>query len=681
MSFVVALALAVGALVAAPFLAHLLRRSRAEEREFPPAHLVPVAEPVARQRSRLEDRSLLAVRALMVFALAVLGATPLVRCSRLSIARQSGGSVALAIIVDDSLSMRARTATGRTRFELASAGARDLLAAAREGDAVAIVAAGAPARLTLSATTDLGAARRALAALRVSDRPTDLESAVQLARSSVKALPHPDRKVILLSDFAGAAIPSGEPAVWAPLAELRKPSDDCGVVSAASRGRRVTASIACSSGQAARGRLLELVVADAESAGKSDGGPDAPKAKTGDVVASAKLDPRGGEQSVSLEPSVLSVGLEARLTGKDAIAEDDRAPVAPESQMLGLGVLSDVATATATTGGATVVEQALEALSLEVSVRPLSTLPDDAKELAGLAVLLLDDPSGIAPEARGALMEWLERGGVAATCLGPSAESVQLGTTLEPFARGAVRWEATKSKGVDPTSLAWLGEPGASLASLAPRGRARLDSALPAGAKVIARWDDAQPFLVEQTVGRGVALSLALPTSPDESDLALRPGFLALLEHLIDQASRRVGPQRSVAGTPWTFPASSRVEVEGPEGPLKTEATSAGTEAQRAVVPDRVGRYRVSVDGNGERRIVTLDAGEVTTAPKEPDKADARVVTGGVDERVDVSSEVALSLLALLALELVIRAASRFRPKRARRRGDPPARASASAGG
>ncbi|MCC6899328.1 MAG: VWA domain-containing protein [Polyangiaceae bacterium] len=668
MTFAVGLALAVAAFVVVPFVAHLLRRSRADEREFPPAHLVPVVEPVARQRSRLEDRVLFGVRAAMILALAVLGATPLVRCSRLSIARQSGGSVALAIVVDDSLSMRSLTPSGKSRFDLARGGARELLAAAREGDAVAVILAGAPARVALSATTDLGAARRVIAELEVTDRPTDLAAAVQLGRSAVKPLPHVDRKVVLLSDFAGAPVPNGEPAVWAPMAELRKAMDDCAVVSAVSHGRRVSATVACSSAQAARGRSLDLAVST-QAATAPDAG--APLAKTGEVVASAKLDPRAGEQTVSLEPSTLGAGLDAQLSGKDSIAEDDRAPVAPEAQGLGVAVISDVATSSATTGGATVVEQALEALALDVGVKPLPTLPDDAKELERFAALVLDDPGGLTPEARAALGEWLERGGVALGLLGPRAESVQLGTTLEPFVSGALSWGTTKSGGVDPKSIAWLGAPGASLSSLAPRGRVRLESALAPGATVLARWDDGEPFMVEKRVGRGLTLTVSLPSAPDHSDLALRPGFLALLEHVIEQSERRAGPRRSVAGTPWAFPAGSRVEIDGPRGPLARE-TASGAETERAFVPSRVGRYRVRVEGTTEQRIVTLDPAEITTAPHEPDQHDERVVTSGVDNQVDASSEVALALLALLALELVLRATRRLAPRRNRRRADRP---------
>jgi hypothetical protein len=265
MSFLVAAALAVAVMIVVPVVAHLLRRSRAEEREFPPAGLVPVASPVARQRSRLEDRALLGVRTLLILALAALGATPLVRCERLSLARNSGASVALGLVIDDSQSMRAELPSGKTRFAVAIKGARELLSATREGDAVAIVCAGAPARLILAATTDLAIAKKTLDELTPSDRATDLSSAVQLARSSIKQLPQIDHRVVLLSDLAAPPTPEGDPAAWAPLAELRTHVDDCGIVSAESRGKRVAVTVTCSSGRAAEQRSVELVVGSGES--------------------------------------------------------------------------------------------------------------------------------------------------------------------------------------------------------------------------------------------------------------------------------------------------------------------------------------------------------------------------------------------------------------------------------
>src|SRR3954468_6253301 len=203
MSFVTVLALGLSLLVVAPTLAHLLRRGRANEQPFPPAALVPVTRATARERSRLQDRGLLLLRALMIICLALLGAGPLVRCSRVALGRSGGASVAIAIVVDDSASMRTRLPTGKTRFARAIEGARELLASAREGDAVALIQAGKPARLSLAAGTDLQAAARAVSELRPTDRATDLGAAIALAHAALSSLPHKDKRVVLLSDLAG----------------------------------------------------------------------------------------------------------------------------------------------------------------------------------------------------------------------------------------------------------------------------------------------------------------------------------------------------------------------------------------------------------------------------------------------------------------------------------------------
>src|SRR5262249_26230727 len=101
MTFLSSLALAIGLLVVVPYVAHRLRRQRATVHDFAPVHLVPAAPPQARRRAKLEDRPLLLVRAASILALAFLGASPFVRCSRVAMSR-SGTSVAVAIVLDDS---------------------------------------------------------------------------------------------------------------------------------------------------------------------------------------------------------------------------------------------------------------------------------------------------------------------------------------------------------------------------------------------------------------------------------------------------------------------------------------------------------------------------------------------------------------------------------------------------
>jgi hypothetical protein len=167
MSFLSLGALLIVLLVAAPIAAHLLRRRQAEEQPFPAARLVPPTPPTARRRSMLEDRALFGVRAAAVIGLALLGATPFVHCSRLAITRKSGASVALALVIDDSLSMRAALpgASKESRARRALGAARELVGGMQGGDAVAIVLAGKPARVLLGSTTNTAAARATLDAI------------------------------------------------------------------------------------------------------------------------------------------------------------------------------------------------------------------------------------------------------------------------------------------------------------------------------------------------------------------------------------------------------------------------------------------------------------------------------------------------------------------------------------
>ena len=644
MSFLVAAALGVGLFVAIPIAAHLLRRGRARERPFPPAALVPAARSVARERATLEDRLLLAIRGLLILILAVIGATPFVRCSRLSLSRSSGASVAFALVIDDSHSMRAQGSDG-VRFERALASARELLGSAREGDAIAIVLAGKPARLALAATTDLNAARHALEDVTESDRSTDLEGAIGLARTSVASVSQHDKRVVLLSDLAGNPLPEGEPPLWAPVPDLAKPLENCAIYSAERHGRRLAAHVACTSAAAAAGREISLL-----------------GSKNGKGVP---LVSRGGVQELGLDWDPQLERPELELNGGDALKSDDRAPLAAESAALGVLVAADVSNASAETGGPPVLEQALSALQSGAAVHPIALLPDDPNEYRGNALLLLDDPGGITPEARGALVTFIERGGVAVAFLGPRVEQTPLGATLEPFVHGAAHWEAQANVDVNEASLAWLGPEAGSLHDLKLRGRAGLSTTDLLGARVLASFVDGQPFLTQRSLGRGALYTLALPSSVEHGNFPLRPAFLALLDSFVSEARTRSGAAQSLAGSEWLFPLGAKVSVEGPRGPLSAhERTSASSSPQKSLTPTLAGRYTLHLDDKTEERVVTLDPSEITTLPQKPPAGAAQARANANAGNVDASPELGLAALALLALELALRAYRRFTRER-----------------
>lgn len=656
MSFLVAAALGVGLFIAIPVAAHLLRRGRAREREFPPTSLVPAARSIARERATLEDRVLLAIRGLLIACLAVIGATPFVRCSRLSLDRSAGASVAFALVLDDSHSMRAQV-DGTARFERAVRAARELLASAREGDAIALVLAGKPARLALAATTDLNAARRALAEVSESDRGTDLEGAVVLARSSVSALSHRDKRVVLLSDLAGDEPSDGQPAVWTPLPDLTKAAENCGIVSAERRGRRAAVHVGCTSPAAAAGRSVSIVD---DKNGKG-------------VVLAA----RAGVQELGLDVDPKLERAEVEIHGGDALKSDDRAPLARESAALGILVATDASNASAETGGPPVLEQAIGALESNAALHPLGVLPDDANEYRGNGLLLLDDPGGITPESRSALIGFVEGGGVAVAFLGPRVEQTPLGATLEPFVHGPVHWEAKAPGDIDEASLSWLGPEAASVHDLKLKGRAGLGASDLLGARVLATFADGQPFLTQRAHGRGALFTVALPTSVEHGNFPLRPAFLALLDHFLSQARTRRGAAQSVAGSEWLFPSGANINIEGPSGPLATrERSAAAGGSQKAATPALAGRYLVRFDEQSEERVVTIEPSELTALPRPPSAQATRARSSAEAGNVDASPELGWVALALFGLELALRLVRRLSAPRVTSAAAPQSRAS-----
>jgi Mg-chelatase subunit ChlD len=643
-SFLSVLALSMAVLVVAPYLAHRLRRKNAEEQIFPPARLVESAPPAARRRSRLEDRALLATRAAAVVVLAVLGATPFVRCSRLSLHRAAGASIAMVVVVDDSMSMRA--ASGRdSRFERARRGALELVSSAREGDSIAIVLAGAPVRVELASTTDLSAARQATLALSPSDRGTDLEGALTLAHELLGSAPQADRRIVLLSDLAdGRAedepLGAGEDVpLWAALPELAGAAPDCAIVRADRRGARVHVETACGPGQSAGGR--ELVVED----------------EKGSVIGRGPA-PGGdkGETSVFVQRGD-AIADRVRLTGTDAIVEDDVAPVLPEAARGTLAVVADSTDEAVATGGAPIVEQALGALKLDIDVAPLPAVPDTADELASRLGVVLDDPPGLTPEQRHVLAGFIANGGVVLLALGPRAAAAPLGATFEPMLTQAVSWDDTTLRGAQAsTVVGGLADSADSLSDLGATRRTVLSQADAAMFQPLASWTDGAPFVARRTMGRGEIWIVSLPFSLDTSDLALRPAFLALLHEWLNVALDHAAPLRGQVGGSWSFPGARSVRVEGPSGPLEVARENG---VARVSIPV-LGVYRVTVDERIEPRVAQVDPREVDLRPRRlatgPGATDA---VGQRRQLVDVSGYVALVLLVLLTLEMALRLSSR----------------------
>lgn len=686
MRLLVPLGLLVALAVVGPLVAHLLRRRKPEEREFPAARLVPTAPPVARRRAHLEDRWLLFLRAIAVLALALLAASPLVRCSKLALDRHGGASIALAIVIDDSMSMRAELPPGdrrggaRTRFELAIVAARELAASLKNGDTTTIVLAGAPARVILSPTQEASVVRATIERIAQeggSDRATDLDGAVALASSAIAELPQPDRRVVLLSDLADGN-PSAPPLaeikgvhVDAPIEALRSTPPqglgDCAVLAATPEGAgdAVRVKLACAlQGAPVGGRAIEISTIDATPVVVGRAAfPPAP-APTFDVVV--PIDPK---KTGPLGPSNGKPRALARIVGeRDAIASDDVAPVLGAATAPAIGVVVAEEGALdegVATGGGPVLERALTALQSGVPIRPIASLPDREADLQPFAALAIDDPAGFGPETRLSLAKWIDGGGVLLVALGPRAATPPLGSSFEPLLARPVRWErVTGPLGVDPKHAGPLGEGVEPAANLAPLGRTIVDREDEARFVVRTTFGNGAPLLLTRAQGQGELWLTTLPFSPAQSDLPVRPSFLAMLDAFVTRARDRGAGARLTIGDAWTVGAADTIDARrldekgNPTGePLTADLSGEG----RRVRPGQIGAWLVEVVPKGGQahrdvRAVAPAAAEVELKPRTltPSIA-AGNASGLARQTTELGPALATMLVALAAIELVAR--------------------------
>lgn len=687
MRFLVPLGLLVAALVVGPLVAHLLRRRRPEERAFPPARLVPTAPPVARRRAHLEDRWLLAIRAIAVIALALLAASPLVRCNRLALDRRGGASIALAIVLDDSMSMRAELADGNkrsgasTRYELAVVAARELAASLRNGDVATIVMAGAPARVVLAPTQEPGVVRAAIERLAqdgAADRATDLEGAIAVATAALAELPQPDRRVVVLSDLADGNssgpplnVPEGKGVrIEAPIEALRAPpkntSADCAVLAATPEGAgdAVRVKLACAGLNGAGQRAIEIVTADAAHANLGRLAFPPNPAATFELLV--PIDP---SKAGSLHPSDGKPRALARIAGEtDAVASDDVAPVLGAATAPAIGVVVGEGGALdemVATGGAPVLERALTALQTGVPIKPVPSTPDREVDLAAFAGLAIDDPAGFGPEARMALAKWVDGGGVLLVALGPRATSLPLGNAFEPFLQRPVRWEKVNGAlGVDKAKAGPFGDGVEPPENLAPSGRASIDREDESRYVVRTAFTNGAPLLLTHARGQGEVWIVTLPFAPDLSDLPVKPSFLSLLDAFVSRARDRGAGARLAVGDAWIVGPSDAIEAvrlddKGARAgdPLPVENTSEG----KRVRPGKVGAYLVTITPNGgsarrDVRAVQPAAGEVDLRPRALAPTVATGSASGLQRQTtELGPTLAFALVMLAVIELVAR--------------------------
>mgnify|MGYP000843562762 FL=1 len=185
-----------------PILLHLFFRRRRANIEFSTLQFFQQQKRYLAHRRRVREWLLLLVRTLsiLVLTLALAGIT-LQRFSPALAAR-----TAVAIVLDDTLSMDRKLGAGMTAFALAAQKADEILNTLSEGDAAALTLVSG--RTGIALTRKRQAVRRVLEELRVTGASGSFAAALQRAQQDLTAGGIQNREIYVISDFQSNQAPS-----------------------------------------------------------------------------------------------------------------------------------------------------------------------------------------------------------------------------------------------------------------------------------------------------------------------------------------------------------------------------------------------------------------------------------------------------------------------------------------
>ncbi len=622
-----------------PVVLHLRRRHTQKVIAFPSLMFIERIPDRSLRRRRLRDLLLLAARCAVIALIAVAFARPLT--SSVVQAIPGDPDSELVILVDRSYSM----AYG-DRFARAIAAVRERLATLGRNDLASVVAFDETAEALGSPSADAGLLGRQLDDLGVGDRATRYAPALRLARSILLDSERPARRVVMVSDFQRAGM-SSDDAVRLPAGiELELvdvgdgPSANLALTEAwldrqqdQSRER-----LRASTRVAYRGDLPIVATAELEVNGRVI------ETKTVD------LEPDGA-QTVRFEPVTLESGLLTRgvmrVRGDQLLPDNERRfTVSPADD---LPVLIVDGPRGRRARSSLYLERAL-ATSRRPPVRLTERTTADLRAAdfsAAAAVILNDSVHLLGPELRERAVSYVREGGGLLLVLGVEHDGRAV---IEPL--GLRGTEAVNDQRVarhlalldyghpvfEPFAGARSGDfSGAEFFRYRP---------LSAGSesRVVARFDNGDPALVERDLGKGRVLLWGSTLDVQWGDLVLQPVFVPWIDRAIRHLAGYQPPSDSYAVGQVAELALSESErgVEWVAQPPAGDRLALAGEGRLLVPLDQAGFWEVRpVEREGRRTVlaVNVDTAEGDLARVDLEEARLQWTAGGPSETATESAE------------------------------------------
>jgi hypothetical protein len=632
-----------------PIIIHLINKRRARLVRFSAIEFLLLSDRKLARRLKLKQILVLALRVLLLVAMAFALAKPYLEPEATGGINVSEPG-AVALIIDDSASLNAVEPDGRTRFERIVEEAGRLVGSRGPRTSVAIIASGAPARvLTPGLSFDDKALTAALGRLSPGDRAQDFDGALREAGRLLSESGEARRQVLVVSDQARHMWEQAPDAwTWAPLSEVAPifPGENIAPPNVAIAGVRVNDD------ETGRGFVIE---ADVQNHG--------PEALT--LPVSLEVGSTRATETVTIGPgakeTVMFRGAEKpdRTHGRATI-EAGPANALPNDDTWYFTATERTALRVLLVNGAPRNPGWLDelyflrpALSLTPPGHPpigITTIAPSDITPGGLQVVdvvVLANVGTLTKEQVLALTQFVERGGGLLMTAGDKLDPRTANESFGPLLPFRIREVKTIGRTDDPQSVlqalnlatvdfdhpvfaVFRGLQDSSLFKARVTSWALIDTEGAKDAKVLASLTGGVPALVEAPLGRGRVMLWTSSLDRDWTDLVLRTSFPPLMQRMAAWLGRlldaRGGDEPASLGL--VVGRSTRLPVPDGLGPVtvrRPDGTELSVEAPEGANPNEGGEASIFIE--------TIDMAGHWEVMRTGEPERAKVVAANTDRR------------------------------------------------
>ncbi len=623
-----------------PIVIHLIHKRKPRRHPFSAIELVLKSALRVEKRWRLKRILLLLARVLLIAALALAASGPMVG-TRDTLAVSRGGAQRIAIVIDSSLSMRARYGTS-TAFEEAIKQARKIIDAMGPEDQAMLVAAKAQAKLlTLRPTPSRTELFVALEKLEPSYEYTDLGEAVTAAAKALASLREAKQqdpktstdavqaRVVLLSDLAQSSVASAadlrisddKVAALEVIDVLSGVPPDARRNNALSRMAVVDVPIASPYTIDLRTRIQSF---GRDGGGKPDPTPIVLKQNNVKLEASHVDVLPGALAEKVLRHTFQGPGtaeIEVALDADTLVEDNHRYAIVDIQRQVRSLVVNGAPAGVAKEDEVFYLERALKTGASDQPAPRIITYDDfKTTDLSLYDVVILAGVPSVSGKDGQALTRFVERGGgllvTSTEDMDVEAYNRELGTVLPRALRG-LKVVDPEAGGVGSGGIVGLSEPLAShpvieifqgeslggLLSTRTRAYILLQPGTGQPAEILVEHEDGQPAFIEGQFGQGRCIFFTTSIDRDMTDLPIRPAFVPLVRQLtlyLGQALKKPDRQPTLAGAQRDIlipKKAKKLKVIAPDGQetLWPEHELGENPSIRFQATEAPGHYRVEV--------------------------------------------------------------------------------------